>query len=524
MKWSSLEKDHLFNSLFVTFLLLNIWLAIQIPYTHDDWDWGLDIGIQHLLTADINSRYVGNLIEVLLTRSAYIKIIVMGTVSALIPVVCTQISLICSSYACNEKPDPLIPSCLFLFAAAMLLSTPSDVWRQTSGWVAGFSNFVVSGLALTLFFLLIVAAINPRIDRFFQDKIQDFHYLKRTSAFLVFLFGVSIQLFLENLSIFFFTVALLFAWYCYKSKRNQQIAFSLLTGTTVGLLIMFSSGIYRTLWDTGYAVGTYRHLMYDRNQSIFVFIRDACCRYYSDYIPMMIDHHYLLSLPIAFFLLLTGVERIIHDRPKKGRFVYLGFCLVDVSYTLLFLYNCLYSSPLHEGRVTPAICVFFIFSVSVEILIFFQKTIRFWLLAIWVSPFCIMAPMVLINTVGPRSYYTTNLCLIIVGQILLCSLLSDHDNRRFRAFLFAGAFILCICCGCCKVKVYYPIGVIKQQRDLLIDQINDETNEIIFPSYPNDQYLWVPDPKSAGRLAYFKEFYHIPETVNVVFESQIGES
>ena len=46
-------------------LAFYVWIAAQIPYTHDDWDWGLEVGMQHLLKADINSRYVGNLIEVI---------------------------------------------------------------------------------------------------------------------------------------------------------------------------------------------------------------------------------------------------------------------------------------------------------------------------------------------------------------------------------------------------------------------------------------------------------------------------
>ena len=48
-------------------LVFYVWLAAQIPYCHDDWDWGLQIGIQQLLTANLNSRYVGNFIEVVLT-------------------------------------------------------------------------------------------------------------------------------------------------------------------------------------------------------------------------------------------------------------------------------------------------------------------------------------------------------------------------------------------------------------------------------------------------------------------------
>ena len=63
-----------------------LWLAAQIPYTHDDWDWGLSNGIEQLLTASINSRYVGNLIVVALTRSVLLKDLVMALTFTLLPV------------------------------------------------------------------------------------------------------------------------------------------------------------------------------------------------------------------------------------------------------------------------------------------------------------------------------------------------------------------------------------------------------------------------------------------------------
>ena len=55
------------------FLIFYLWLAAQIPYTDDDWDWGLPVGIQQLVTASLNSRYAGNGLVVLLTRSVFLK-------------------------------------------------------------------------------------------------------------------------------------------------------------------------------------------------------------------------------------------------------------------------------------------------------------------------------------------------------------------------------------------------------------------------------------------------------------------
>ena len=55
------------------------WLVAQIPYTHDDWDWGLDIGLQQLFTANLNARYAGNFFEVVMTRSELLRILIVGS-------------------------------------------------------------------------------------------------------------------------------------------------------------------------------------------------------------------------------------------------------------------------------------------------------------------------------------------------------------------------------------------------------------------------------------------------------------
>ena len=80
-------------ALFLLSLGFTLWLAVQIPYTHDDWDWGLPIGVRHLLTADINSRYLGNLIVVVLTRSPLLKTLAMGLGLSLIPLFAAELAL-----------------------------------------------------------------------------------------------------------------------------------------------------------------------------------------------------------------------------------------------------------------------------------------------------------------------------------------------------------------------------------------------------------------------------------------------
>lgn len=42
---------------YVGMLIFYIWMAAQIPYTHDDWDWGLPVGWTQLITANLKRVY-----------------------------------------------------------------------------------------------------------------------------------------------------------------------------------------------------------------------------------------------------------------------------------------------------------------------------------------------------------------------------------------------------------------------------------------------------------------------------------
>ena len=121
--------------LYGLFAVFYVWLAAQIPYSHDDWDWGLPIGLQHLLTADINSRYVGNFFIVIMSRSYVAKALIMGLCAFLIPLLLAQIAAKVTGRRSTQERN-----FFFLAANLLLLTTNHGVLNQVYGWVAGFAN------------------------------------------------------------------------------------------------------------------------------------------------------------------------------------------------------------------------------------------------------------------------------------------------------------------------------------------------------------------------------------------------
>lgn len=170
-------------------IVFYIWLAAQIPYGWDDWTWGLPMGMERFLTASINCRYAGNLVEIIITRSRLLKDIIMGLCFALLPLSFFAVL----RQACGRSARPCL---LLVLANLLLLCMPREIWRQTYGWIAGFANYVPSMLLLLLCHALLL-----------RRREEKPGALRLVGAFAL---GLTAQLFLENLALYIFASALLF--------------------------------------------------------------------------------------------------------------------------------------------------------------------------------------------------------------------------------------------------------------------------------------------------------------------------
>ena len=54
MRKRSTSTNKLHMCIYVLSVIFYFWIASQIPYTHDDWDWGLDVGLRQFLYATVN--------------------------------------------------------------------------------------------------------------------------------------------------------------------------------------------------------------------------------------------------------------------------------------------------------------------------------------------------------------------------------------------------------------------------------------------------------------------------------------
>lgn len=468
-----------------------IYLAAQIPYTHDDWDWGLANGWEQLITANINSRYSGNLFEVLMTRSELFKSLFMGLVFTALPIAI-------AAFTAKDKSKTVS---LILASNILLLLIPQVIWQQTYGWVAGFANFVTSALWVSLFFLF--------SQSLFQEKAQMPKGVLK--CFLVGVFCVSMQLFAENITVFMVGVSLVF-WIASGIKWRKISGYytMMLFGTIIGAVIMFSSSMYETLLSTGQAVDGYRELTFDVESGLFEIVSGFLARFFGEFLPGIYggdNWFYCVIISMLFIVLLAQVKE------RKLKYPMIGLVILSTIAVIMMALT-------EKGsiKILASVSVGYFLSIFLSIIVAFsdKKLTMLKLSGIWWAHPLVMVPLVVINTVGERSFLMPVVFLIM----FIAALLSEVKiNWRLDKVLSICLLVLIIYWG----AIYTDIGSVKRERAELINEaIVNEASEVILPQFPHEEYLWWPDPKSEYRRKYFRLFYGLKENVEIKF-AQGGE-
>ena len=480
-------------AVYAIFAVFYAWLAAQIPYTHDDWDWGLDVGINQWLSASINSRYVGNFFEVIMARSEILKTVIMGAGFFLLPFIASGIAF--SKTEANTHNGRVIG---FVLCNVLILSMHRTIWQQTYGWVAGYANFGISAI-----FLLIV------LKQFLHvfDDLSSQRNVFRPRTIVLFLVCLASQLFIENIAIYLFLFSVLVNFiYWYRTKRFSWEYMAMLLAALIGLVLMFSSNIYSSLWSTGEALG-YRRLRVNSKTNIMAVI--VGCIYQMIELPYYL---YAKNFPICITILILMTVLVLQK--KSGEILSKILCCVVNCIAIVCL---VLSHLLVDGYLIISVAFFVI--VSIELIILFRREKRRLgrLLFVWVSPICIILPIVFTNEMGARLFFSTNSVLILFAILMLRFSFSFTSTKK------KVCCAVLVCTLACALlfqygTIYYSIGECKEQREKIIESaLKTGADTIYLPEYPYPEYLWEPNPKEPKREVFFKEFYNIPQDVSIVF-------
>ena len=512
------RQKQIYAAFVCTVFFLYLWIAVNIPmFSYDDWKWGSDLGLQYLVTAADNSRYCGNLLVVVLTRSRLLRALVMASVFTAIPGCMTVFVM---EYLQRFHPEsaawPMKPL-LFLTANVLVFLLPPPVWSQTYGWVAGFCNYITSGLLLILYFLFVM-----RLDRAPAGEGRS-----TVRYAVIFACGVGMQLFLENVSAFFFMTSLfLVLRRVLKKQKPEKELLVLLLGNALGLVLVFSSAIYPELFSTGEAVAhegvSYRKLLFDPNDGPLKIVGRLLSICYYDRQPAMIDYSGVLPPAILAVMLLYGLSGSRIKNRSAGLLLLLLHA-VPFAYTVyrvLFLRFEIWIPFIERIDAVSENLFYFSYlaNVTADLFLFFRKDPGFpWLLGIWVSPIVIIAPMSAIDTVGERSFISTTLCYQLFLMLLLPPLWHAW-KPPLRKMSAAAAAICCLVLSAYFVHIYYDIGRVNRQRLSDIEEARLNSSETVYlVPFPHEQYVFVQNPYNEYYKLLFTSFHKLPPDIRIEY-------
>lgn len=491
--------------IYLAVLAFYIWMAAQIPYTGDDWDWGSAVGMEQFLHATVNSRYVGNFFEVVMTRSEFLKVAFMGVSYFLIPFLLMRIAA--KDRGIMEPDRQLL---LFLLCNCLILTMNHVMWREVYGWTAGFANFGISALFLLLWLKELLKAFDG------EPKVNN----SPGRVLLYLVAGFCGQLFIENLAIYCVLLAcVLCGIYYYRFRRVPCRVLAMGIGAVGGLVVMFSSSIYQTLFTTGKAIGGGRSLPILSYSTLYAGI------YELGIITLNIgrelyDNNLVLTLVVLLILsfwMRSGKSIANKHFCKKTNWA--NYTLM-VAFVLCHIYDIVCKSHLTVVYLVDFIVsIAYFLTISIEIFFSFRKGKRGKLLALWLSPPILIAPLLLTTELGQRLFYTTNIAVLLFLMLVISGLMEATTALTLKRAGVLAVFIAVLLFGFYG-QMYSDIGACKETReDLINEALTMGQKTIEQPGFPHDEYLHGEDPDAEWRLDYYKEFYGIPADVELIFES-----
>ena len=474
------------GAILLLFLAFWLYLAWCVPYSQDDWDWGLAVGMEQWLTASLNNRYAGSFFAVIMTRSTVVKVLILGGGMFAIPLL---MSLLCS-LGDGEERRPFLP--LYLAANLVTLVLPSRIWRQTYGWVSGFANYGVSIVFFLLWLLLLLRALSG--DREEWNK----------ALAILPVYTALLALFLENLAVINLLLALCFFLYTLVTERGRALTFGVLMGAVVGCVLVFRNPLYGDLAATGTALGGLRNLIFPAGSPPAEMVAYVSDRLFGYLIPLPFS----LGMIFPFLLALVTILSLWR-RPFNP------LCILAV---WPMIYGALMTYHFDAGQYQPLKAWGGVLSLVIPCLAagfspgpLPRRLLRAVLL---LGGFGMIAPMALVWDIGGRTYLMPYLLTALVVLDLAAPLLG---KRTPVSGALCAALALAVMFQ--WVNAYTTVaGCSALRKQLILDAMARGAQEVVVPTDRYELVIeWYRNPEAAHRVIFYRDFYHIPQDLKIIF-------
>ncbi len=499
MKNNILKNPRFYIS--VLLVLFFFFFAVQVPYSHDDWQWGSQIKWDLMLRGfeNYNGRYLGNLFEILITRNILAKNIIMAL--GMLAVIWVVYKFINTESKSKDK------TALFVLVAILCLAIPREIFRQTYSWIAAFINFIPPVILIVLYLII--------VSNTFDDKNLSLSSIKYPvwATLLIIPLGISTQLFSEHTTVYTVALAAFIVFYTYfKYRKFSALQVVYLVSTIIGALIMFSNRAY------SHAAS---------NTDGYKQIASSSTSVFDIYINQMSDtlflNNYLLNTLLSILCIAIILKSFKNIRSTFHAIVGNMQIFILSTYMIYSLCNKMYpawnifTNPQKTAAFNALYSlIFFVCVLSVILLYINGSGLKMKIFMIYGSSWAVAMPLIVANPIGPRCFFASYIFMVIATIEILIYVL-NNSSFEFNQLTFAMSSILIMICAF-YASIFIDVGIADRTRiETINNAVSNGDNTITLYRLPYEDYYWTTVPPDTHWESFFKEFYNIPIDIELEF-------
>ena len=390
-----------FTALFAFFCLLSFFM----PYTSDDLAWGTEQGMDLLRSGFVNynGRYLGNLCEIVVTRSHPLRVLGEAFMLTLL------VALITALFPRQKKA--VAPG-----SALLILLCPREIFAQAIVWSAGFFNYIPPILVILTYLLIL-------------QKRYDHPGRTVGTVTAVVLLGFCGSLFMENMTLVMIMLGVVTVIACRKRRNVRLAAIGWTVAVFAGSAVMFSNGAYHAIAQSS---DKYRSIGAGKITTILSNLHTI----FSYSVIKTVILNVLLTV-LLFLLLHRRLSEF--SRRKKTAVFFLGIVAAGCcAYTVL---TQLYPSWQVLGSFTPylsdvtaisyLLCCFVLMLCALP-------DMRRYIVGLYGTLGAMIAPLVIVNPIGPRNFFVAYLIEILLIALLFGAWRGDRKLPGIAVLPFAA--------------------------------------------------------------------------------------
>lgn len=470
-----------------TFLVWAIFVAL-IPYTLDDWTWGSEVGDKRLANwfEGYSGRYLGNLIELALTRSQFLRIVMTASFITAIPVMIQKLT--------GHKSN-------YVVALLLILVMPLDLWKMTIAWTAGFSNYITSVVGMLAVFFYLWRVLEGTYEK--QQKIK--------MAVVMLILGIANTLIVEHMTLYSIVIAVGMIGYTFWMERKvyvQQVGY--LSGCVIGTYKMFSNSVYH-------------NVVAGKDNYRSVADRGMLYQIMSNYMHKM--YQYFLAYNVWVNIMIIGMLWLIwKKRNDSGRdcrwlkvmnTIFSAFWIWSImakvsriTFTNRYFYYV-------DGAITFVVGMALL---SVLVLVFWETEYRLKMLFLCLSHLCLCMELLMVNPVSERCFFTNYvLWIIIVASMFEYVSEQMGWNGYVEKVIQKAGIIAIVTLAVFYLGIYTVIHVAAVERVQKVHrQVAAHEKIIELPYLPFEEYMQGGTPRRKRYwINAYKSFYKIPQKARI---------